>query len=282
MLKNHYRVKMLFLTFIGPMITALGLCAFLIPNKIVNGGVSGMSTILLYGLSIPASISYAMINGLLLIIACKALGLRFTGMTVFGAGLLSLYIELLSRIPAITDNIILAALFGAVLYGVGVGVTLVSGASTGGSDIIGRLIQKKYPEFAIGKLLLIIDGIIISISYFVFKDADLILFGILALIVSTYTVDYVIKILNISKLAFVISNNGSEIANTLVETSPRGVTIVDVEGAYTNENKKMLVCALKSNEITEFQRKIDKIDNNAFVIFSESQQIVGNGFRLYK
>ena len=95
-------------------------------------------------------------------------------------------------------------------------------------------------------------------------------------------VDYFIRKLNISKLAFVITDKGGEISQKLISTSPRGVTAVDVVGAYTGDNKKMLVCALKENEITAFQDKIIKIDPDAFIIFSESQQIVGNGFFVYR
>ncbi len=279
---THSKIKSIILVLVDPLVTAIGLCGFLIPNRIVNGGVSGLSTIIYYGFSVPPSVSVAVINALLLTLAFKVLGKKFTVMTMIGAGLLSLYIEILSWVPPFTDNVILATIFGAILYGVGVGTTLVSGASTGGSDIIGRLIQSKWQSLPIGKLLLLVDGIIVAVSFLVFNDADLIFFGIISLAIATYTVDYIIRILNISKLAFVITDKGCEIASLLVNTSPRGVTLVDVEGAYTNENKKMLICALKANEITEFQRKVDGLDSSAFVIFSESQQIVGNGFRLYK
>ncbi len=276
------RIKMLLVMLIAPLITAIGLIMFLIPNKIVNGGVSGISTIIYYGIAIPPSVSFAVINGVLLILACRALGIKFTLMTVCGAGILSIYLELFSWLPQATDNVVLATIFGAILYGVGIGAMLATGGSTGGTDIVGRLIQSKWQNLPIGRLLLFVDGLVVAVSYFVFRDADLILFGIISIAISTFTVDYIIKILNISKLAFVITEKGEEIASLLVSTSPRGVTLVDVEGAYTNENKKMLICALKSNEITEFQRKIDNVDCGAFVIFSESQQIVGKGFRLYR
>ena len=134
----------------------------------------------------------------------------------------------------------------------------------------------------IGKLLLIIDSSVILTSLVIFKEVDCTLYGIIALAVSTFAIDLLIQMLNISKLAFVMTDKGEEIAHKLVSTSPRGVTIIDAVGAYTMEQRKMLVCALKANEIKDFQAKILEIDPTAFIIFSESQQIVGNGFYVYK
>jgi len=164
----------------------------------------------------------------------------------------------------------------------GIGLGFASGASTGGTDIIGRMIQCKFPTLPIGKILLGVDGVIIVISFVVFGEIELTLIGIMTLFISSYSVDWVISKLNISRLAFVITNKGNEIAGKLVSTSPRGVTIIDTVGAYTNEERKMLFCALKESESEEFQRKILEIDSEAFIVFSESQRIKGNGFYLYK
>ena len=119
-------------------------------------------------------------------------------------------------------------------------------------------------------------------SLITFRQIDLALWGIVALFLSTFSVDWLIQKLNVSKLAFVVTEKGVEISKKLVSTSPRGVTIIDVVGAYTMEKKETLMCALKEAEIPEFQRKILEIDPEAFIIFSESQQIVGNGFHVYR
>lgn len=267
---------------IGIMMTAFAISVFYVPNKIVNGGVSGLSTILYHTFNIPASISYAFINIVLLIVAFKFIGKKFVINSLVGAGLISLFVEIFSYIPPMTDNVFLATVFGAIFYGFGIGLTLIEGASTGGTDILGRLVQYFFPHMKIGQLLLVIDSVVIALSLIVFKNSELVLFGIIALFLSTYSIDWLIRKLNISKLAFVVSDKGEEIAKMLVSTSPRGVTIIDVVGAYTMDNKKVLMCALKENELTDFQRKIHEIDETAFIIFSESQQIVGNGFHVYK
>lgn len=276
------RIKSLFYTIIGTAITAFAISVFLTPNKIVCGGVSGISTILYQTFNIAPGLTFAIINIILLILGIKILGKEFTIKTLFGAGLLSLFVQLFSYLPAITDNVFLASFFGGTLYGLGIGIAFVAGASTGGTDILSRIIQHFLPQFPIGKLLLAVDGIVITASLIVFKNTELVLFGIFALFFSTFCVDWLIRKLNISKIAFVITDKGEEISKCLISTSPRGVTILKAIGAYSSEKKKMLFCALKENEVPSFQKKILSIDNEAFIVYSESQQIMGNGFYIYR
>jgi len=191
-------------------------------------------------------------------------------------------VQLFSMFPIYTENMILAPLFGGVLYGLGIGLAFAAGASTGGTDIVGRMIQLKFPYVPRGKLLLAVDGLIIAISLMIFKNIELTMFGIISLFISTYSIDFVISKLNISRIAFVVTDKGEEIADKLVTTSPRGVTLIDVKGVYTKTDKQMLFCALKESESEAFQRKILEIDEQAFIVFSESQRIKGNGFYLYK
>lgn len=275
-------VKRYITVLFGIMLTAFAISAFFVPNKIVTGGVSGMSTILYHSFGIPAGFSYVVINVLLLVVAFKFIGKSFVFSSLIGAGLVSVFVEIFSYVPTVTENIILATIFGSTIYGFGIGLALIGGASTGGTDILGRLIQHFIPHIKIGRLLLVVDAAVILASLVVFGNIELTLYGIIGLFLSTYAIDFLISKLNISKLAFVVSEKGEEIAKFLVDTSPRGVTIIDVVGAYTMEPKKLLICALKANEITAFQKKILEIDPNSFTIFSESQQIVGNGFHVYK
>ena len=274
--------KSVLFTILGTMITGFAIGVFLTPNKIVGGGASGISTILYHTLKIQPGVSFFAINLIFLLIGFKLLGKNFVLKTLFGAALLSVFTEIFTLVPIYTENLLLAPLFGGVLYGLGIGLSFAAGASTGGTDILGRLVQLKMSFVPIGKMLLFIDGMIILVSYFIFRDIELILYGIIALLLSSYSIDFIISKLNVSRLAFVITDNGEEIAQRLVTTSPRGVTIVDVEGAYTNSEKKMLFCALKESEAEEFQKKILDIDPTAFIVFSESQRIKGNGFYLYK
>lgn len=266
---------------LGTMTTGFAISVFLTPNKIVGGGVSGISTILFHTMNIPTGLSFIILNIGLLLLGIKVLGKEFVIKTLVGTGLLSLFIQIFSYIPFYTENTMLATVFGGVFYGIGIGISFVAKASTGGTDILGRIVQRLFPTMPIGKLLLVIDGIVIFISFVIFGRLELTLFGVLSLAISSFTIDFVIASFNISRIAFVISDKGDEISKALVSTSPRGVTIIDVVGAYTMDEKKMLFCALKENESVDFQRKILEVDNEAFIVFSESQRIKGNGFYLY-
>jgi len=276
------RIGIYLLRTLGAALAAFAISVFFTPNKIVNGGVSGVATMLHYTTGLSTGLGFAIINFTLLAIGLKVLGKDFVIRTVYVSGILSVFVELFSYIPTPDIDIILASLFGAVIYGVGLGIAFATGASSGGTDILGRLLQWKFPSMPIGKVLLIVDGLIIAASIVVFGEINLTLYGVITLSVSTTAIDWIIAKLNFSRIAFVITDKGEEISEKLVSTSPRGVTLIDVKGAYSHENKKMLFCALKDGEVEAFQKKILEIDETAFVVFSESQKIVGNGFYLYK
>lgn len=281
MAKNAGKVSKLTTIVLGVMMVAFAISVFYTPNKIVSGGVSGIATMLFHTVGIPTSVSFTVINGVLLLLALKYLGFSFVKGTILGSALISVFVELFSNVPPLTDDLFLASVFGSVLYGFGIGLTLTEGASTGGTDILGRLVQRLFPYVKIGSLLLFVDLIVIMFSLITFRQVDLALYGIIALFFSSVSINILISKLNVSKLAFVVSNDGVNIAKDLVSCSPRGVTIIDAVGAYSMEQKKVLMCALKENEIPDFQAEVLRLDKNAFIIYSESQQIVGNGFRVY-
>ena len=275
------KMKSSVLVFVGITLVAIAISMFLVPNKIVNGGASGLATIIYYTIGIKPSVFNAIINGILLLFSLICFGKKFVAKTVTSIVGLTLLIEVFSYFPPVTDNVLLASIFGAVLYGMGIGIVLSQGSTTGGTDIMGRLIQHKKPYWKIGKILLGVDFFVIFLSLIIFKTTEAVLYGILALFLSTNAIDWLMKSLNISKLAFVITDKGQEISDFLISTSPRGVTILEATGGYTHEDRQVLICALKESEVTEFQRKILAIDEDAFIIYSESQQIVGNGFYIY-
>ena len=266
----------------GVVLTAFAISVFYTPNKIVNGGVSGIATIFFHTLKIPTGITFFTINIILLLIGLKILGKRFVMDTILATIILSLLLQVFSGIAPLTDDIVLTTIFGSVLYGIGIGLTLSQGASTGGTDILGRIVQYFFPQVRIGTLLFIVDASVIASSLIVFREINLAMYGALALFISSYSINWLIQKLNISKLAFVITDKGYEISKNIVTTSPRGVTLIDATGAYTMSDKKVLICAMKESEANAFQKKVLDIDDGAFVIFSESQQILGNGFKIYK
>lgn len=273
--------KYVIVTF-GSMLAAFAAAVFYTPNKIVSGGASGLATVLFYSYKIPLGISFALFNIFPLIIARIVLGKKFVTDTIYGAMIFTIFAQVFSYVRPITDDLFLSAIFGAVLYGSGIGMVLAVGASTGGMDIVCRLIQYFFTYAKAGTVLFLVDTFIIVIAVLTFRQVDLAMYGILALATSSFCINTLISKLNISKLAFIITDSGEEISKKLVSTSPRGVTLIKATGAYTMVEKNVLLCALKEREIEDFQNKILEIDPTAFIIFSESYQIVGNGFRVYK
>lgn len=285
LLKNSYyaqTLKKYGIITLGAVLTAYSISAIYIPNKVVSGGVSGISTILFYLLKIEPGLSYSAINAILLCVAYIFLGKDFVLKTLYGAALSSALVQVFAYVPPMTHDLFLATTLGSVIFGLGIGLTFVEGASTGGTDILGRLLQKVFPQMKIGNVLILIDAFIIALSYLTFRDVDLALYGIMILVFSGASINYLISILNISRLAFIVTEKGKELSELLVSTSTRGITVIKATGAYSGKEKCVLMCALKENELPSFQRKISDIDNEAFVIFSEAQQIVGNGFFVYR
>jgi uncharacterized membrane-anchored protein YitT (DUF2179 family) len=275
------KFKSLLIIITGITLTAIGVSLFYIPNKIVTGGVSGIAAIL-YTLGIAPGIVYFSINSVLVLVSGKVLGKKFALVSLFSTLLLSLLVQLFSELAPICDNLFLSAFFGSTISGFGTALTFSENANTGGSDIIGRLIQHKIPYFPIGRLILIIDSTIILVSVIIFRNIELALYGIFGLIISSIVIDYFIERLNSSKLALVITEKGSEISGAIIENSKRGVTILSARGAYSKKDKSLLICAIKNNQMPDFHKMIKAADENAFIIFLKSEKIFGLGFYVYQ
>lgn len=267
--------------FTGMTITAIAIGFFYIPNGIVTGGVSGIATIL-YPIGVPPGITYSFVNLFLLLLSYKRLGRDFVVKSILSVVVISSLVQVFSEFPPITNNIFLATLFGSLLFGIGASLTFIKNANTGGTDIIGRLVQSKYQYFPIGTLLMIVDGFIILVSLLISKNIDLALYGLFGLFISAFCIDFIIDHLNSSKLAFVITDKGQQISNLIIENSRRGVTMLNARGAYSGARKNLLICALKNKQIPEFHRMIVETDENAFIIFTNSEKIFGLGFYVYK
>lgn len=275
------KIKSYIIILSGITLTAISTGLFYIPNEIVTGGISGIATIL-YPLGIPPGAVYLSLNLLLLVFSYKILGRQFVFHSILSVVVLSFLVQIFSEFAPITHNTFLATLFGSVLFGLGASLTFIENANTGGTDIIGRLLQTKFSHFPIGTLLLIIDGIIIFISLLISGNMDLTLYGLFGLFISAFVIDFFIGHLNASKLALVITEHGDALSRQIIENSRRGVTILNARGAYSGARKNLLVCALKDKEIPEFQKMVDSADPGAFTIFTRSEKIFGLGFYVYK
>lgn len=280
---NFNTIKSYFLITVGILINSLGWTGFLIPSKIVGGGFSGIGTILYYSLGIPVGVTLAVSNFILIIIAMKIIGAHFGIKTIYGIFLSSatiLLFQSLIKEPLVNDAF-MATVLGGFLAGAGVGIYFYQGASSGGTDLI-ALIITKFQDIAPGRILFILDLIIIGSSYFVFQSLETIIYGFVAMAVAAYSVDMVIEGRKQSAQIFIISEEYDKISERLGKELRRGVTILNGKGWYTNKDKNIVMVIVRKNEIPWVLGIVHETDEKAFTSISNAMGVYGEGFETMK
>lgn len=281
---THKRTfKNFFYITLGTLIAALGLDIFLIPNKIAAGGVSGIATILHYTIHVPVGLTMLVINFLLFTLAFILLGPSFGIKSLYGTVVLSLFVDLIAKFFPITysHDLMLAVIFGNLLTGIGLAMIFLQDASTGGTDIIAMIINK-YIGLDIGQGLLLID---FSVTFFagLFFGWEIGMYSLLAVLVNTHTIDYVVEGINTSFKVIVISEEWKKIKEYVKNNLQRGITIIDAEGGYKEEKRKMLWVILKRRrELVRLKEFVRDIDENAFITLSTVKDVFGKGFKKVK
>ena len=264
---------------IGCIFYALSIVLFLEPCGIVAGGVSGLATLLhLLNEKIPIGLISIAIN-----IPIFLLGLKYTGwkfilrcfLTVVSLGLCT---DLLAFLPQMTDNALLASLYGGVFQGVGIGLFIRYEFSSGGTELLGRIISKWVKVLGIPVCVGLCDAIIVVTGAVVLVSADNILYALIVVFVSTKVSELILMGLEKSKLCIIISSKGREIAQTLIEKSPRGVTMLNGEGMYCHQERDVLVTCVKNRQLTQLRQIVHSVDESAFVIINDSVEVRGKGF----
>lgn len=270
---------------VGLALTAWGLDAFLIPNKIAAGGVSGLATILyytlqeLFGVSVGVGIQTLFFNAILLAVALRARGARYAAKTIYGIVALGLFIELFARVtPTIaSSDLLLAALYGGAVCGLGVGLVFKAGGNTGGTDIVAQLLSRRLP-LGVGQIMLMVDAAVTLLAAIAFGPM-LAMYGAVAIFVSSVTIDIVLEGISVEKAAFVISEKLDAIAHAVLHEMGRGATMLDATGCWTGQKRKMLFVVLSRNEIDSLKRIVATIDPTAMVVISDVHETIGEGFK---
>ena len=266
---------------VGVLIAALGISQFLAPHAIVSGGVSGIAIIINKLTGFPVGVGVLLMNIPLFISGIIFLGKSFGIKSVYGAFVFSLFLDATATDLILTENLLMSALFGGSLIGIGFGFMFLSGATSGGTDILAALLNSAFPAIDIGKWFFIIDIIIISLSTVFFRNTELLLSGIIALALNSFLLDYIILGANKAKLVYIISNHAEQIASRITKSVNRGVTGVSVRGMYTGDERTMLMCVVKRFELRKLEEIVEQIDKNAFIIFTQARKITGQGFISY-
>ncbi len=274
------QVNNFLLIIIGSVFTALAYVMFLIPQKIVPGGVTGIAMIGNRIFSTPIGIATIILNIPLFILAFRVQGKLYTVNSIIAVIISSLLIDFMMygvHLPYATDNKILAALFGGILLGMGLGIIFRAQASTGGTDIIGQIVNR-YSNFSTGTAILVTDFIIISAAGIVFKNIELALYGYMTLYLSSKVIDIVLEGFSYTRAAFIITDQPDPINKMIGEKLRRGVTKLQGYGGYTNQPKQVLFVVLAKRQIPELVSFSKEIDPNAFIVITDVYEVLGKGF----
>lgn len=262
----------------GSLVSALALDMFLAPNKIAPGGASGLGTILYNAARVPVSVTVFAVNLILFVLGFKRLGKKVVIKTLFATVLMSGFIQIFSFLKPFTHDLLLATVLGGAMLGLGSGLTIISGASTGGTDFLAIILNGVFSHISIANFILVIDLFISILAGFVFKDYAIFLYGLFGLYVCTQVVDKVINGFNYARLVYVISDKSEQIASCVLNELNMGVTAVYGKGMYRNREQLILMCAMRRNDLPKFKKAVKTADENAFIILTEANEVFGEGF----
>ena len=259
---------------------SVGLSCFTAPAQIAPGGVSGLAVLVNYLTGAQLGTVILLINIPLLMLAWKFLGKPFTLKTLKTVAIQTVLLNLLTpHLPPYEGESMLAALFGGICIGIALSSAFMRGTTTGGTDIAGRLIQLKFRHVPIGKMMMFVDALVLAASMFVFRNLETGLYGIIAIFTTSKVIDGILYGMNTGKVILVISNQKDIIAKEIQEEVDRGVTFLYAQGAYSGEEKKIIMCAVRSSQYHSVEEIIKKHDPDAFVLTLEAGEIQGQGFR---
>lgn len=267
---------------LGSMLFALGFDLFLMPNDLNAGGISGLSMIVVQLTRIGSvGLFTALLNLPLFAIAGLKIGRKFFVGSLVGMAASSLFIDLLSRIPQPVTEPLVGALYGGALCGFGLGLVFAAGASTGGSDIIVRLLKRKWQNVPIGSIAMCFDLFVVILTGLVYRDISRALYSGVAIFLTGQVIDAVVYRFDYSKVALIISKEYDLIAQMVTTDLDRGVTYLDGEGYYSGKATKVILTAVKKQQLADLKRKVSEIDPDAFIIVQEAHQVLGDGFSRY-
>lgn len=269
-------------TVVGCALFALGLDVFLLPNELNSGGISGLSMILEELLGVGSVGLYSFLLNLpLFALGGLKIGKKFFWGSLLGMVLLSVFIDLFAYLPVFETESLIGAIYGGVICGLGGGIVFSSGHSTGGSDIVVRLMKKKWPYVPLGIFTTAFDVCVAILTGIVFHNFAHILYCIISVFVTGRVVDAVLYRFDYSKVALIITKEHELVAQRLGKELHRGATFLEGEGSYSHEKKKVVLTAVKQHQITEMKDIVAEIDPDAFIIVQEAHQVLGDGFARY-
>ncbi len=277
---NYFSVIINYLFIIvGSILAAFALECFLVPNSILDGGVNGISIILNLKLGFSLGLTIVIINLPFMYVGYKNLGWKFITKALFSIITFSIFLEVFKDVKEVTDNILLACVYGSALLGCGVGIIIKCGGCLDGTESLGIVISKK-TDFSVGQFVLLCNVIIFSVAG-IFFGVDRALYSLLAYFITSKVVDEISEGLNKAKAAMIITNDGKEITEAIYKNIGRTVTRLEGTG-FISGNKEVLYCVLTRIEIPELKRIVLESDASAFITISDISEIIGNHIKSNK
>ena len=272
-------VVMYFKILIGSALYAAGFQFFLYPNAIVTGGVTGIAMIINYFSGFPVGVMTLIINVPLFIFSWKKFGLPFILASLAGTVLSSVMVDLFALIPLeVTHEPLLGAIYGGIIKGFGLGIVYHTGATTGGVDIVAKFLRRRYQHINFSTFILALDAAVIAAFAVAFRRYDSAMYAIICMYIAARVIDLVLYGAVNSKVCYIITDRSDEIKNGIVNSLHRGVTFLHGEGAWSGQEKNVILCVIKQSQIVDLKHLIDAVDDKAFVIVSDSREVFGNGF----
>lgn len=267
---------------LGALVYSAGINCFTAPNDIAPGGVSGLATVIsfLTGYRLSIGILFGIMNIPLVIAGFIKLGKPMMLRTLLAVCVTTAATDFFSRFfPQYEGDRIIAAVFGGVLIGAGLGVVYIRDGTTGGTDIINKLIQRAKPHLSLGFIMTLTDAAVVLISILAFGNLESGLYAIIAIFVSSRVMDTLLYGRKEGKTILIFSEKSSDIGQTILERTPHGATFLKATGVYTGKDRNVICCAVHKNEYVKIKRLVHEIDPNAFIIASTANEILGNGFQ---
>lgn len=265
---------------LGSIAYALSVSVFSAPNDIAPGGFTGLATMIHYLWNrFPIGVTTLALNVPLLIVARCRLGRGFLARTLLGLVISSVLTDVFTLfVPAFHGEKILTCFFGGALAGLGVGLILARGGTTGGTDTLARLLERRWPHIPIGQLLLIVDGCVVALSALVYRQLESPLYAIVFIVVSSLVTDRVVYGGRRGKMVMILTKEQPALTQRIMIELERGVTLLDSTGGYTGDAQKMILCAVSREEVVRLKRMTFELDPNAFFMMLSSDEVVGDGW----
>ena len=282
-MRNFYkRFGWILTTVLGSLLFALGFDLFLLPHELNAGGVSGLSMVIHKLIPfMSVGVIQIIINLPLFLFGGLRIGKKFFVGSLLGMASSSLFIDLFSNLPVPQSEPLLGLIYGSLLCGAGIGIVFASGTSTGGSDILVRLLKLRLRNVPVGQICLAIDLTVAVLTGLVFRDVTKTLYTGVTVFLTTKIMDAVIYRFDYSKVALIVTDQYEAVAKTVGEKLSRGTTYLYGEGAYTGKQTKVVLTAIKRQQLAELKELVTDIDPNAFIILQEAHQVLGDGFTRY-